>query len=690
MRNLTLTTLSLLIICFLSDPLCYGFNYKGDTVVVNVPSQGDLRGQHIQVDDNGDFFVNFFGRIPFAASPVGDLRFSPPSTAPSWQGERDSTYYGPACPQSLFDIDMNSTLGDLPIPIPPVPGPGPPGPRPSPFLGTAHIMELLRVTESRTDPNGVDKNVESDSYNRPLIDLETLLGKLKNVSESNLTKSDFFNEDCLYMNIYAPQRINVSKKYPVMLFIQGGGYNIGTAMYLYDGTILAQRKEVVVVTFNYRLGALGYLTTMDEVSRGNYGMLDQIAAMKWVQENIEHFGGDKNSVTIFGQSAGSASVGFHLLSPKSTGLFHRAIQQSGSPLDPWATLLPPYDPMNFTYGLADNTGCPRQPHSALIQCLKTKDADYIVDQSPGNLHAAGMVAAFLPVVDGEDGFLPDEPLKLMESGAFNNKVPLMMGYTKDEMSPTMLRAFNDSEDGISLEEFRHALANIAYEKPYYTDNVHYDDVINALEYAYTPWEDPENEILLRDTYMDLIDEQWFEAGIHKQAILTSAAGIDTYLYRFDVASGFLPDWFGVAHTEDLFYTFGTPFNPEQFPFINWTDADKQMSDTVQDIWYNFVTTGNPLSSPVQRVEGSWELYRKGHERLFHFQYPTSRMENGTIDFDAHAYWNVYDPQLVRSASREVQVCDECPEPIACEDTGYRSVSNAWSVFLPFLVFLIGF
>ncbi|XP_070581210.1 acetylcholinesterase-like [Ptychodera flava] len=674
---------NLLLFVFLSSPLCYGFNYKGDTVVVNVPSQGDLRGQHIQVDDNDDFFVNFFGRIPFAASPVGELRFRPPGTAPSWQGERDSTYYGPGCPQ-LGSILYNASLSDLPIPKPTVPDIKPPLPRPNSVVDTLIMQELLRDIHADTEPpiTDVKGNIQ------PLLDRDTFLDRLKNISQLNLTESDFLDEDCLYMNIYAPQRSNVAKLYPVMLFVQGGGYNSGTAMYLYDGTILAQRKEVVVVTFNYRLGALGYLSTMDEVSPGNYGMLDQIAAMQWVKENIEHFGGDKDSITVFGQSAGSASIGMHLLSPKSTGLFHRAILQSGSPLNNWATMIPPSDPLNGTYGLADNIGCPRQPHTALLDCLRTKNPFEIGYHTPAN--SASVISAFVPVVDGEGGFLPDEPLKLMEAGSFQ-KVPLMMGYTKDEMSTTMLSLFDDPENGVSTDEFYRELANIAYQRDYYTDNVHYDDVINALKYAYTPWEDPENEILLRDTYMDLLDEQWFDAGIHWQAKLTARAGLDTYFYRFDHASGNFPDWLGVAHTGDLFYTFGTPIMPEKYPFLNWTDVEVQLAETVQDLWYNFATTGNPLSSDVANVEGSWEKYSEGHERMFHIQYPISRMENGTVDFDAHAYWMVYDPQLVRSASREVQVCEECPEPVQCGNTANAAFSNNLAVIIiSFTVTLIGY
>ncbi|XP_070581217.1 neuroligin-3-like [Ptychodera flava] len=397
------------------------FNYDGETVVVNVPTQGDFKGRQYQVDDNGDFFVNFFGRIPFAAAPVGDLRFRPPGPAPAWEGERDSTYYGPACPQ-LGSILYNFSL---PEPTPPS-RPGPPGP-PGPgsqlsIMETMIAAEFLKILAPDQEPqinlpDPIQDIIREIIDNFP-IDLERIIGLIRNVSESNITFSDLLDEDCLYMNIYAPEEKNSMAKYPVMLFIQGGGYNVGTAMYLYDGRVLAERHKAVVVTFNYRLGALGYLSTMDPVSPGNYGMLDQVAAMKWVKENIGYFGGDKDSITLFGESAGSASVGLHLISTMSEGLFHRAIQQSGSPLSSWATMVPPYDPVNGTYGLADNIGCPRQPHTDLLDCLRTKDPMEISYHSPLN-HG---LSAFIPVVDG--GFLTDEPLTLMENGQFHEYASL--------------------------------------------------------------------------------------------------------------------------------------------------------------------------------------------------------------------------------------------------------------------------
>ncbi|XP_070581215.1 bile salt-activated lipase-like isoform X2 [Ptychodera flava] len=639
------------------------FNYNGKTVVVNVPSQGDFKGRQYQMDDTGDFFVNFFGRIPFAAAPVGDLRFRAPGPAPTWECERDSTYYGPACPQ-LGSIFYNFSLPSLPIPTSlPI---GPPSPFPqSSIMETMIAAEFLKIIAPDQEPpinlpEPIQDIIREIIDNLP-IDLERIIGLIRNISQSNLTSSDLLNEDCLYMNIYAPQKKDSAKKYPVMVFIQGGGYNIGTSMYLYDGRVLAERYEVVVVTFNYRLGALGYLSTMDDVSPGNYGMLDQVAAMEWVKENIEYFNGDKDSITIFGESAGASSVGLHLLSPMSEGLFHRAIQQSGSPLNRWAVLVPPYDPLNGTYGLADNIGCPRQPHTELIDCLRTKDPLEISYHTPMNHDTR----AFIPVVDGEGGFLPDIPLTLMKNGKFPD-VPVMLGYTSDEKSRDM-DVFEDPAKGITHEEFIREITNYAKSRAYYSDNPFYEDVANALEYAYTPWEDPEDEMLLRDEYMELLDEKSFDAGIHWQARLGSIAGLDTYVYRFNHPSGLFADWMGAIHTDDLWFTFGTPHMPDKYPFINWTEADIEVTDAVQGLWYNFATTGDPTVTEVPHVEGEWEKFNMSNQKLFHIDHPISKMVDEPIRFNAHAYWMDYEDKVVRSASRESEsVCEECPTAPPCE------------------------
>uniref|UniRef100_A0AAX7UV00 Carboxylic ester hydrolase n=1 Tax=Astatotilapia calliptera TaxID=8154 RepID=A0AAX7UV00_ASTCA len=137
------------------------------------------------------------------------------------------------------------------------------------------------------------------------------------------------SEDCLYLNIYAPANRAKNAKLPVMVWIHGGGFALGSAS-TYDGSALAAYQDVVVVLIQYRLGLLGFLSTGDEHISGNFGLLDQVEALKWIQQHIHNFGGDPGLVTIFGESAGGVSVSLLLLSPLSDGLFHRAIAESGT------------------------------------------------------------------------------------------------------------------------------------------------------------------------------------------------------------------------------------------------------------------------------------------------------------------------------------------------------------------------
>ncbi|CAG9857131.1 unnamed protein product [Phyllotreta striolata] len=146
----------------------------------------------------------------------------------------------------------------------------------------------------------------------------------------------FESEDCLYLNVYTPAGTKLGDKLPVMVYIHGGGFEVGTGNFIYLGPHYWMEHGVVVITLNYRLGPFGFLSTGDTVLPGNYGLKDQLMALKWVRTNVAYFGGDPDKVTIFGQSAGASSVAYLLMTEKSKGLFRAAIAQSGTILSPWA------------------------------------------------------------------------------------------------------------------------------------------------------------------------------------------------------------------------------------------------------------------------------------------------------------------------------------------------------------------
>ena len=232
-----------------------------------------------------------------------------------------------------------------------------------------------------------------------------------------------YSEDCLYLDVYSP---NISLKLPVLFYIHGGGFEYGTAL-TYPSDLLALHG-VVVVVIQYRLGPFGFLSTGDSAAPGNFGMLDQVEALKWVKENIEHFGGDPSKVTICGLSAGAASVSLHLMSPLSAGLFRQAIAESGVDLSPFA-ILSVSSSLRFATQLAQKLNCATSDHSTMLACmLEQKDAD-IQKASDSLPFEMSDNVRWGPVVD--DHFLLDTPRNLRKKGDFK-KVKLMISFTSQE------------------------------------------------------------------------------------------------------------------------------------------------------------------------------------------------------------------------------------------------------------------
>lgn len=231
------------------------------------------------------------------------------------------------------------------------------------------------------------------------------------------------SEDCLYLNVWTPYPRPTSPA-PVLVWIYGGGFYSGAAsLDVYDGRFLVQAEGTVLVSMNYRVGAFGFLALPgSREAPGNVGLLDQRLALQWVQENIAAFGGDPTSVTLFGESAGGASVGMHLLSAPSRGLFHRVVMQSGSPNGPWASVSPGEARRRATL-LARLLGCPMGAAGAndteLVACLRGQPAKKLVDFEWHVLPQDSVFRfSFVPVLDGD--FLSDTPEALLEAGDFSN------------------------------------------------------------------------------------------------------------------------------------------------------------------------------------------------------------------------------------------------------------------------------
>ncbi|XP_058296360.1 liver carboxylesterase 1 [Hylobates moloch] len=243
-----------------------------------------------------------------------------------------------------------------------------------------------------------------------------------------------FSEDCLYLNIYTPADLTKKSRLPVMVWIHGGGLMVGAAS-TYDGLALAAHENVVVVTIQYRLGIWGFFSTGDEHSPGNWGHLDQLAALRWVQDNIAGFGGNPDSVTIFGESAGAESVSVLVLSPLAKNLFHRAISESGVALT--AVLVKKGGVKPLAEQIAITAGCKTTTSAVMVHCLRQKTEEELLETTlkmnfltldlqgdPKESHSL-----LATVIDGV--LLPKTPEELQAERKFH-AIPYMVGINKQE------------------------------------------------------------------------------------------------------------------------------------------------------------------------------------------------------------------------------------------------------------------
>ncbi|KAB0802381.1 hypothetical protein PPYR_04567 [Photinus pyralis] len=243
-------------------------------------------------------------------------------------------------------------------------------------------------------------------------------------------------EDCLFLNVYTTKlpRHGRNPKRPVLVYFHAGGFYSVDGTSKFAGPEYLLDQELVLVTLNYRLASLGFLSTGDSLAPGNNGLKDQVAAMRWIQVNIESFGGDPNSVTISGYSAGGMSVTLHMVSPMSKGLFHKAIAMSGSALAQWAI---PDHQFHLAQRQARLVGCPDDTSLKIINCLKTKTAKELGDSLPGfSEYRSDPIIKWKPVIEkdfGQERFLVEDPVTAVQNGRFRH-VPMIFSVTREEFS----------------------------------------------------------------------------------------------------------------------------------------------------------------------------------------------------------------------------------------------------------------
>jgi len=454
--------------------------------------------------------VRAFLGLPYAAPPVGDLRWKAPQHPAKWKGERNATAYGAHCAQN-------------------------------------HVFDDMVFQD-----NGG-------------------------------------SEDCLFLNVFTPADAKDSSKLPVMFWIHGGGFSGGASNEPRHNGDFMPLKGVVLVTINYRLGVFGFLATADLAKEangtaGNYGLLDMVAALQWVKDNIKAFGGDPDNVTIFGESAGSFAVSTLMAAAPAHGLFQKAIGESGaafteSPLG-YDKLI---DREKKDQEWVDSLGV-----KSLAE-LRALPADKILESVKGN-PPAKPGPGFPPCIDGK---LLTEPVPDTFAAGKQAHVPLIAGWNRDEGSFFAMR-------GMTADQWKQMATALFKERS--------DEFLKL-------YSGDTDELALRaaidygsDSFIALSTWKWLEA--HRK---TGDAPV--YRYHFELPatpSKFHPGTYAF-HSDDIEYVFGTL---DTRPGFQVSAADRKLSDQMMTYWTNFAKTGDPNGSGLP----NWPKY-DSEDSLIHLNDP---------------------------------------------------------------------
>ncbi|CAO1378626.1 unnamed protein product [Diamesa serratosioi] len=402
------------------------------------------------------------------------------------------------------------------------------------------------------------------------------------------------SEDCLRLNVYTSEipRDDNYKLKPVFVWIHSGGLKGGSSLSVAAGGHYLLDRDVVLVTMNYRLASLGFMSTGTKEMPGNNGFKDQSMGLKWVRDNIIKFGGNPSSVTLMGQSAGARSVTLHMISPMSRGLFHRVILMSGGVTAQWKV---PSHQLHLAKKQARILNCPDDDITEMVECLKSIDGVQIGETTQQfNEFINNPVVLWYPVIEpdfGQERFLTDDPTKLFRDGNFE-RVPIISGVTNDEFASRVPPILNDEEMRMKLNENFDELAPICFmyerdtQRSKYISKVLRDNFINST-------------VLTNSSFAGL--NYLFSDGVvgftvHRFVHLVSKYVKVFYYKNTYIGSNsnfYYPPGsgkpFGVSHTDDIIYF----MKLERFPMIKPGDPESMHLEQILDIWMSFAVTGNP-------------------------------------------------------------------------------------------------
>ena len=415
------------------------------------------------------------------------------------------------------------------------------------------------------------------------------------------------SEDCLYLNVLVPGiNIDATNKKAVMVWIYGGAFQVG-AQDVYTSPTFAAMNDVILVTMNYRVSIFGFISTGEDHLPGNQGLWDQQMAIKWVHDNIENFGGDTNRITIFGESAGGASVVYQALYGGNRGLFQRIIAQSGSANLKWAFTENPI--ANFDE-VVYRTDCRVGTVSTVIDCLRNKTTEEIQT-------LIFDMETFYPVHDGDFVRIPPEDVfqnrtdQAAEILADFGKLHCILGVTSDEgvaqvllIDEIMKQQGHDKPfDGYTPETFENMMINWQLSRLYPNTQVS-KALRKAIVHQYTDWADANSTIRMRKNVIDFLSDSEINTGMitTANAHTDTGDGSHTYFYVYDHQLSYLPPasergYDGAAHSEELPILFGldksiAPPGVPDDPATILPDHEVLLSKQVMEYWTTFAKSGS--------------------------------------------------------------------------------------------------
>ncbi|XP_066156575.1 esterase E4-like [Euwallacea fornicatus] len=478
----------------------------------------------------------------------------------------------------------------------------------------------------------------------------------KGICYQTSSDNDMETENCLLLNVFTPVtdlKENAAVGLPVMFYIHGGGFIDGTGISEWGvGPHYFMEYGVILVAINYRLGPFGYLSTGDDVIPGNFGMKDQILALKWVQKNIEYFGGDPKKVTIFGQSAGAASVSYLLLSPLAEGLFRAAILESGSALDPWAYQR---DQVEITYKIAAllNSDFETNRNSTellkFLQSVSGKALDEASNElsqqlnTPDNFQLSkGFYYAPVIEQEGKGAFLTLLQYGGFETGQFI-KVPVMIGLTAEESLFMIDSVIPD-------------LANVYDKNPslmvpldiHVKDKEVIQEIGQKIKHFYSANENLTDNFLAVTQYHS---NQDFDKGVLKQAELQSNY-VPVYFYEFTYSGKMGNDMYklngsgAVVHGEEQNYIFNRWYSteiPDNTDFRKFPEADVLVHYRFMSLFTNFAKELNPTPRNEDILQNvTWPMVEPG--KFQYLEIGKDLIEHETVPkAEMYKFWNeLYD------------------------------------------------